>query len=111
MSQPRSRRLWFRCCAIPSASRLWALPAGVSSSAAIRGFASPLNSKPFVKRSCDDMNVPDKAPSVVLICHENDTLDREGLASWIADRMNLIGLVVTRDGSARLWRVARWEIG
>ena len=56
------------------------------------------------------MNVPDKAPSVVLICHENDTLDREGLASWIADRMNLIGLVVTRDGTARLWRVARREI-
>jgi methionyl-tRNA formyltransferase len=33
-----------------------------------------------------------------------------GLASWLASTMNLIGLVIIRDGSARRWRVARRQI-
>ena len=49
-------------------------------------------------------------PGVVLICHENDRLDREGLASWLASSMDLRGLIVVRDGRTRLWRAARREI-
>jgi methionyl-tRNA formyltransferase len=49
-------------------------------------------------------------PTAVLICHENDRLDREGLASWLASSTNLIGLLVIRDRAARLWRAARREI-
>jgi methionyl-tRNA formyltransferase len=46
----------------------------------------------------------------VLICHESDRLDSEGLASWLANTMNLIGLIVIREGTARRWRVARRQI-
>ncbi len=49
-------------------------------------------------------------PSVVLICHEGDRLDTEGLASWLASSMDLRGLIVIRDRQKRLWRVARREI-
>jgi len=49
-------------------------------------------------------------PSVVLICHEGDRLDSEGLASWLASTMQLKGLIVIRDDSRRLWRAARREI-
>jgi hypothetical protein len=56
------------------------------------------------------MNSREQLPSVVLICHEGDRLDTEGLASWLASTMNLIGLVVIREGPGRIWRVARREI-
>lgn len=49
-------------------------------------------------------------PSIVLICHESDPLDCEGLASWLASTMNLIGIIVIREGTARRWRVARRQI-
>jgi folate-dependent phosphoribosylglycinamide formyltransferase PurN len=49
-------------------------------------------------------------PTIVLICHENDPLDSEGLASWLASTMNLTGLIVIREGTARRWRVARRQI-
>ena len=49
-------------------------------------------------------------PTIVLICHESDPLDSEGLASWLASTMNLIGLIVIREGPARRWRVARRQI-
>ena len=49
-------------------------------------------------------------PGVVLICYEDDRLDREGLASWLASSMDLRGLIVVRDGRTRLWRAARREI-
>jgi len=49
-------------------------------------------------------------PEVVLICHEEDALDREGLASWLAHTMDLRGLVVIRRQPRRLWRAARREI-
>jgi folate-dependent phosphoribosylglycinamide formyltransferase PurN len=49
-------------------------------------------------------------PSVVLICHEDDPLDREGLSTWLASSMDLRGLIVVRDGRTRLWRVARREV-
>jgi folate-dependent phosphoribosylglycinamide formyltransferase PurN len=49
-------------------------------------------------------------PSVVLICHERDRLDMEGLASWLASTLQLSGLIVIRDGPGRLWRAARREL-
>ena len=49
-------------------------------------------------------------PGVVLICHEESRLDREGLAGWLASSMRLAGLVVIRDGHRRLRRAARREI-
>src|SRR5262245_46318116 len=49
-------------------------------------------------------------PSVVLICHEDNQLDRLGLASWIAGALHLAGLIVIRDGPARLLRKGKREI-
>src|SRR5262245_24735761 len=56
------------------------------------------------------MNQQPQIPSIVLICHESDRLDSEGLASWLATTMNLIGVIVIREGTARRWRVARRQI-
>jgi folate-dependent phosphoribosylglycinamide formyltransferase PurN len=56
------------------------------------------------------MTHPDPRPSVVLVCHEDDRLDCEGLASWLASTMTLSGLVVIRDEPARKWKAARREI-
>lgn len=44
----------------------------------------------------------DNRPSVVLICHEKDAIDSEGLARWLAARFCLRGIVLLRDrpGSA-----------
>jgi hypothetical protein len=55
------------------------------------------------------MHMQDK-PTVVLICHEQDRLDTEGLASWLASTMRLAGLIIIRDPRNRLWRAARREI-
>jgi methionyl-tRNA formyltransferase len=49
-------------------------------------------------------------PSVVLICHEGDRLDTEGLASWLASSLRLVGLIIIRDPRSRQWRAARREI-
>jgi hypothetical protein len=49
-------------------------------------------------------------PSAVLICHEQDLLDRQGLASWLATTLRLAGLIIIRDGRSRMWRAARREI-
>jgi Formyl transferase len=49
-------------------------------------------------------------PSVVLICHEQDRLDSEGLASWLASSLRLAGLIIIRDPHGRRWRAARREI-
>jgi hypothetical protein len=49
-------------------------------------------------------------PSVVLICHEQDRLDTEGLASWLASTARLAGLIIIRDPRSRRWRAARREI-
>src|SRR5262249_57574385 len=45
-----------------------------------------------------------------LIVEENDPLDCQGLASWLASTMNLTGLIVIREGSTRRWQVARRQI-
>src|SRR5437868_12347532 len=55
------------------------------------------------------MHMQDK-PSVVLICHEQDRLDTEGLASWLANTLRLAGLITIRDPRSRLWRASRREI-
>ncbi len=49
-------------------------------------------------------------PSVVLICHEEDRLDCEGLAAWLASTMTLAGLIVIRRERGRLLQAARREI-
>lgn len=49
-------------------------------------------------------------PTVVLICHDGDRLDSEGLASWLAGTMNLAGLIVISDKGRRLWTAARREL-
>jgi folate-dependent phosphoribosylglycinamide formyltransferase PurN len=56
------------------------------------------------------MNSPETRPSVVLICHEDDRLDLEGLASWLAHDMDLTGLIVIRDDPARKWQAVRREV-
>ena len=50
------------------------------------------------------------SPRVVLICHESDRLDREGLARWLASTMTLAGLIIIRDSGRARWRAARREI-
>jgi len=52
----------------------------------------------------------EQQPSVVLICHEEDRLDAEGLAAWLSHTMTLGGLVVIRDDPKRKWRAAKREI-
>src|SRR5688572_8926474 len=49
-------------------------------------------------------------PAAVLICHEQDRLDTEGLASWLASSLRLAGLIIIRDRPGRQWRAARREI-
>ena len=56
------------------------------------------------------METQERSPSVVLICHEEDGLDREGLASWLASTMTLAGLIIIRDEPGRLVKAARREI-
>ena len=47
---------------------------------------------------------------MVLICHEQDRLDTQGLASWLASTLRLAGLIIIRDPRSRRWRAARREI-
>jgi folate-dependent phosphoribosylglycinamide formyltransferase PurN len=49
-------------------------------------------------------------PRVVLICHDRDRLDTEGLACWVAGTMNLTGLIVISEDRNRLWAAAKREI-
>src|SRR5688572_24595041 len=56
------------------------------------------------------MSSPEEAPTVVLICHEEDRLDREGLAAWLASTTRLAGLLIIRDERSRRWRAARREL-
>jgi len=56
------------------------------------------------------MHTHQDPPTVVLICHEQDRLDREALASWLASTARLAGLILIRDRPGRIWRAARREI-
>ncbi len=47
-------------------------------------------------------------PSVVLICHEEDIVDSQGIAGWLAPEFSLSGIVfIWDDRAARLRRVYR----
>ena len=56
------------------------------------------------------MHTNGDSPTAVLICHEQDSLDTEGLASWLASTLRLAGLIIIRDTPGRLRRAARREI-
>jgi hypothetical protein len=56
------------------------------------------------------MKKSEPQPSVVLICHEEDRLDAEGLAAWLSHTMRLAGLVIIHDNGKRKWRAAKREI-
>jgi formyl transferase-like protein len=48
-------------------------------------------------------------PSVVLLCHDDDLIDRDGLASWLAATMRLTGIVTIHDPASRRWHATRRE--
>ena len=49
------------------------------------------------------------APSVVLLCHDDDAIDMRGLASWLAHCMRLAGIVIIQDSPRRKLLSARRE--
>src|SRR5262249_45942716 len=87
-----------------------AMPAARLSKPTIPGRRSRVSSRRAAKRSLPSMRMQDEKPSVVLICHEQDRLDTEGLASWLASSLRLAGLIIIRDPRSRRWRAARREI-
>src|SRR5262245_16269287 len=46
-------------------------------------------------------------PRVVLLCHEDDPLDRLGLAAWLAASFALVGILTIRDRPARRLRALK----
>jgi len=50
------------------------------------------------------------APRVVLICHREARIDVEGLASWLAQSFDLVGMVVLREPPQVFLKRARREI-
>jgi hypothetical protein len=64
--------------------------------------------------SSGDGTIPGDArparPRVVLICHREERIDVEGLASWLAHSVDLVGMVVLRDPPGLLMKRARTEI-
>lgn len=56
------------------------------------------------------MQTYEPLPTAVLICHERDRIDREALASWLANALQLAGFIIIRDRPGRLWRAARREL-
>lgn len=49
-------------------------------------------------------------PRIVLICHADDPLNREGLARWLASFGDLAGIVELRERGQRMWQRVRREI-
>ena len=49
------------------------------------------------------------SPSVVLICHEDDPIDSEGIAAWLACDFSLAGIVLLRDEPGSTFRKLRRE--
>ena len=56
------------------------------------------------------MQTRQNLPTAVLICHEEDRIDREALASWLANTVRLAGLILIRNERSRLVRAARREV-
>ena len=46
----------------------------------------------------------------MLICHDDDRIDTEGLTAWLANSMELVGVIKLREGKDRLVRRVRKEI-
>ncbi len=46
----------------------------------------------------------------ILICHDDDPLNREGLARWLASFTDLAGVVALREKRQRLWKRVRREV-
>jgi hypothetical protein len=46
----------------------------------------------------------------VLICHEDESLNRHALARWMASFTDLAGIIVIREPKSRLWKRIRREI-
>lgn len=51
-----------------------------------------------------------KIGRTVLICHDDEPLNRYGLASWLAAFTDLAGVVVIRESNARFWKRVKREI-
>jgi folate-dependent phosphoribosylglycinamide formyltransferase PurN len=49
------------------------------------------------------------SPSVVLICHQDDPIDSEGIAAWLACDFSLTGIVLLRDEPGSTLRKLRRE--
>jgi len=49
-------------------------------------------------------------PRVVLMCHEGDRIDCEGLTAWIASSMDLVGVIKIREGRDRMWQRVHREV-
>jgi len=49
-------------------------------------------------------------PRVVLMCHEGDRIDTEGLTAWIASSMDLVGVIRLKERRSRAWQRVRREI-
>jgi hypothetical protein len=56
------------------------------------------------------MHENERLPAAILICHQRDRLDSEGLASWLAATLRLAGIVEISGDGSRLLRVARREL-
>ena len=51
-----------------------------------------------------------RVPRVVLMCHDGDRIDCEGLTAWLASSMELVGVIKLREGKDRLVQRVRHEI-
>ncbi|HEX7965175.1 MAG TPA: formyltransferase family protein [Gammaproteobacteria bacterium] len=49
-------------------------------------------------------------PRVVLMCHEGDRIDTEGLTAWVASSMDLVGVIRLKERRSRAWQRVRREI-
>lgn len=49
-------------------------------------------------------------PRIVLICHVDDSIDTQGLSSWLASTMDLAGLILIRERPLRFFSKVRREI-
>src|SRR5262245_6135092 len=76
---------------------------------AIRGRRSPATSNAAWSTPQGEKNVASSAPTVVLLCHDDDPLDREGLARWLACTFRLAGMVLITDTPRRKRRALARE--
>jgi len=56
------------------------------------------------------MSTLNTRPRVVLICHRDEPIDVEGLASWLANSFHLVGMVIVCDPPHLFLKRARTEI-